>query len=127
MTKKIQFTLEYPINSSQRILYQMLSTPECLSEWFADDVKVKGKLFIFEWDGSEHTAKLAAKKELKLIRFEWLNDEKDKTFLEFRIDAHELTRDVALYITDFATKEDMEDARNLWDRHIVSLRRILGS
>ena len=36
-----QYTLEFPIKSSIKVLYKRLSTPSGLSEWFANDVNIK--------------------------------------------------------------------------------------
>ena len=38
MTKKEQFELEYVLKTSPKVLDKLLSTPDGLSEWFADDV-----------------------------------------------------------------------------------------
>ena len=68
MSDKIKFELEFPIQASSQLLYQYISTPSGLSEWFADDVMVKDKIFTFFWEGSEQEAKL-----LKLKRLIFLN------------------------------------------------------
>ena len=39
------YQLEYPLNSSIKILYERLSTISGLSEWFADDVTLAEKVF----------------------------------------------------------------------------------
>ena len=47
---KIKFELEFPIQASPQLLYQYISTPSGLSEWFADNVNSRGELFTFIWD-----------------------------------------------------------------------------
>ena len=37
MDLKSRYELEFPINSSPQLLYQYISTPSGLSEWFADN------------------------------------------------------------------------------------------
>ena len=37
MENKIRYELEFPINSSPQLLYQYISTPSGLQEWFADN------------------------------------------------------------------------------------------
>ena len=56
MSHLTKYTLEFPINSSVNILYKRLSTPSGLSEWFADDVMIKDKIFTFFWHGSNQKA-----------------------------------------------------------------------
>ena len=62
-----QYTLEFPISSSIKVLYKRLSTPSGLSEWFANDVNIKNGIYTFYWDGSEQSAKLVTKKENKFV------------------------------------------------------------
>ena len=103
---RIQFELEYTLNSSPRLLFARLSTPEGLSEWFADDVAIDGDVFIFHWQTSEARARLAAIKENKMVRFEWLDrEDEESNYFEFRLTVDDITNDVALLITDFAEVE----------------------
>jgi uncharacterized protein YndB with AHSA1/START domain len=124
MKKKI--VLEYTLNSSPKILYPRLSTPGGLSEWFADDVNLKGNIFYFIWENTEQRAAVMQNKDNKFIRFKWLDDTEDSYF-EFRINLDELTGDVALVITDIVREEDEEDAIGLWDKQVAELKHVLGS
>ena len=72
MDDKTKFELEFPIHASPQLLYQYISTPSGLSEWFADNVNSRGELFTFIWDGSEEQAKLVSKKTNQSVRFKWL-------------------------------------------------------
>jgi uncharacterized protein YndB with AHSA1/START domain len=124
---KMKFELEYTLNSSPKVLFSRLSTPEGLCEWFADNVTVDGDLFSFYWDKSISKARLSALKENKLVRFEWIDRKgEESNFFEFRINIEELTGDVALIITDFAEPDEKEDATSLWDSQISDLKRLLG-
>ena len=123
---KTKFELEYTINSSPKVLFNRLSTPGGLAEWFADDVNIKGKVYTFIWDGTEQKAKLIQKKENLYIRFQWIDENEDKTYFEFRITTDELTGDVALLITDFAEEDEKDDAIDLWDTQIAELKHVLG-
>jgi uncharacterized protein YndB with AHSA1/START domain len=123
---KKRFELEYSINSSPKVLFNMLSTPGGLSEWFADDVNVQGKQFVFIWDGAEEFADLTNKKENKYVRFKWVDDDDEKAYFEFRINIDELTGDVALVITDFAEEDEIADSMELWDSQISELKHVLG-
>ncbi|MDO9339842.1 MAG: START-like domain-containing protein [Bacteroidales bacterium] len=124
---RLKFELEYTLNCSSKVLFSRLSTPEGLSEWFAENVNVDGDLFTFFWNGSESIARLSALKENKLVRFEWLNlENEEENYFEFRINIDELTGDLALIITDFAEADEKEDSIYLWDSQIADLKRLLG-
>lgn len=123
---KQKINLEYTLNSSPVVLFKRLSTPSGLSEWFADDVNLKGKVFTFIWDGSEEQAEMVGNKENKYVRFRWLESEGEENYFEFRISQHELTGDVALEIIDFADVEDVADAEELWDSQVSKLKHVMG-
>src|SRR5512133_3384286 len=116
---KTKYELEYNLNCSPKVLFSRLSTADGLSEWFADQVNVKGDLFSFIWNRTETKARLSALKENKLVRFEWIgNGGKESNYFEFRINKEEVTGDLALIITDFAEADEKEDAIYLWDSQI---------
>ena len=124
---RLKFELEYTLNCSPKVLFSRLSTPEGLGEWFAEKVNADGDLFTFLWNNSESKARLSALKENKLVRFEWVGIENEESnYFEFRINIDELTGDLALLISDFAEKAEMEDATSLWDSQINDLKRLLG-
>ena len=125
MGQKSKILLEYPINSSPTVLYNRLSTPSGLTEWFADDVIVTGKDFIFVWNGVEQPAQLIQIKEGKMVRYKWLDDE-DEYYFEFSINRHELTGDVSLVVVDFSEEGEEEEVTELWNSQIADLKRVLG-
>lgn len=125
MRQKLE--LEYTLYCSPKVLFSRLSTPEGLEEWFADNVIADKDLFTFTWDNTESKARLAALKENRLVRFEWVDmDNTESNYFEFKIIVQELTSDLALIITDFADPEEKDDAIFLWDTQIGELKRILG-
>ncbi len=124
---KEQIELEFIIRTSPSILYNRLSSPSGLSEWFSDDVNVKGNIYTFIWDGAEQQAELIAKKDTKSIRFKWLDDEEEDTYFEFNINVDELTGETALMIIDFADQDDKEDSIELWNQQVDQLKHCLGS
>ena len=62
MSEKVRYEIEFPINSSPQLLYQYISTPSGLQEWFAKSVNSRGEFFTFEWDDTEENARLSSKK-----------------------------------------------------------------
>ncbi|MDR2010992.1 MAG: SRPBCC domain-containing protein [Bacteroidales bacterium] len=117
--------IEYIINSSPRVLFSRLSTPEGLAEWFSDDVIVKNNIYTFIWDGVEEQAELIELKDLSHIKFRWLEGEDDMYF-EFRINTHDLTNELALIITDFAIENEKDETIELWETQIGKLKYMLG-
>jgi len=126
-TQKEKFELEYIIKTSPAILFARLSNPSGLSEWFADDVNLKGKIFTFVWDGAEQQAEQVLRKENKMVRYHWLEDEDEKSFFEFRINVDDLTGETAIVVIDFAEPDEKEDAIELWNQQIDELKHGLGS
>ncbi|MDB5090042.1 START-like domain-containing protein [Mucilaginibacter sp. OK098] len=126
MSEKKKFNIEYEIKSSPRILYSFLNEPNGLTQWFADDVSVRDQVYTFTWDGEQQMAKLIAIKENKLVKFRWMDDDPTYYF-EMEIIQDELTSDVALSITDFATDDTMGERRLIWDNQIKYLISTLGA
>jgi len=129
MSDKKSYSIEYDFHSSPQLLFQYLSTPSGLSEWFADNVNSRGELFIFIWDDSEEQAKLIQKKNNDGVRFQWQNDEEDfdQYYFEFKIQVDEITKDVSLIITDFAEEDEIEESKMLWDNLVSDLKQVLGA
>lgn len=128
MSDRIKFEIEFPIKVSQKLLFQYISTPSGLSEWFADNVNSRGEIFIFIWDDSEESAKLIRKNNNEKIQFQWLDDEDTDYYFELRIQFDEITKDVSLIVTDFAEDEDeVEESKLLWTNQISDLKKVLGS
>ena len=127
MNDKIKFELEFPIQASSQLLFQYISTPSGLSEWFADNVNSRGELFTFIWDDSEEQAKLLTKKNGERIKFKWVDDEDDKSYFEIRIQVDGITKDVSLMVTDFSEEDEVEETKMLWENQISDLKKVLGS
>ena len=128
MSDRIKFEMEFPIKVSQKLLFQYISTPSGLSEWFADNVNSRGEIFIFIWNESEESAKLIRKINNERIQFQWLDDEETDYYFELRIQFDEITKDVSLIVTDFAEDEaEVEESKLLWTNQISDLKKVLGS
>jgi len=126
MSKKVLYTLEYPVRCSPGILYEFLSTPAGLQEWFADVVDERDGVFSFSWNGTEEYANVLDKELDKFIRFHWTHSGKEE-FFEFRIDKSEVTNQTILVVTDFADKKEIKDQSQLWEYQVKELFHRLGS
>lgn len=127
MDEKIKYEMEFPIHVSPSLLYQYISTPSGMSEWYADNVNSRGEVFIFIWEGSEERAKLLGKKSNERIKFRWESDEDTDYFFELRIQVDEITKDVSLMVTDFAEEDELDEGKMLWENMVSNLKHILGS
>ena len=126
MSDKVKYELEFPIQASPNMLYQYISSASSLTEWFADDVNSRGKIFSFFWDGSEEKAELISSKNNQFVKFKWLENE-DNSFFEIRIVVDELTKDASLIITDFSDEDEVDESKMLWESQISDLKQVLGS
>ncbi|RCL70048.1 MAG: SRPBCC domain-containing protein [Cryomorphaceae bacterium] len=126
MSDKVKYELEFPIQASPNMLYQYISSASSLTEWFADDVNSRGKIFSFFWDGSEEKAELISSKNNQFVKFKWLENE-DNSFFEIRIVVDELTKDASLIITDFSDEDEVDESKMLWESQIADLKQVLGS
>ncbi|WP_130736686.1 START-like domain-containing protein [Flavobacterium sp. J27] len=129
MEVKLKYELEFPIHASPSLLYQYISTPSGLSEWFADNVNSRGELFTFIWDDSEEKAKLIAKRTGERVKFRWLDEDGGETeyFFEIKIMEDEITKDVSLVVVDFSEEDEMEESKLLWENQVSDLKHVLGS
>jgi uncharacterized protein YndB with AHSA1/START domain len=129
MDSKIRYEIEFPINSSPQLLYQYISTPSGLSEWFADNVNSRGEFFTFIWNDSEEKARLCSKKSDEKVKFKWVDDNnKDSDYyFELHILVDEITKDVSLTVVDFADADEVNEAKLLWENQISDLKHVIGS
>ncbi|MEY3592464.1 MAG: hypothetical protein RLZZ38_1440 [Bacteroidota bacterium] len=128
-SNKEKYKLEFLLKTSPRVLEKLITTPDGLSDWFADDVKVNDDIYTFEWDGNEEQARLVLYKMNAKIRFQWLEDEEEglETYFELSYIVDPMTNSVILHITDFASPSDKEGNLALWNQAINDLKRIIGA
>jgi len=124
---RVKFQSEFVIRSSPSLLYNYISNPSGLSEWFADNVNSRGEKYTFYWDGEEQSAFLMKSKQDSYVRFQWEDDEDTKYFFELNIVEDDLTGDVSLVITDFAEDDEIDEAKLLWESQIEDLKQVLGA
>ena len=121
-----EIKLEFYLKTSPAVLFSRISTPSGLAEWFADNVKIDGKIFTFFWGDSEQKAEILTMIPNDSISFRWLDMDPENTF-GFNIIQDELTGDVALVVTDNSDDDDAEDNSNLWCSQVAKLKHMIGS
>jgi len=124
---KTKIELEYILRTSDSILYNCMSTPSGLEEWFAPEVHIKGDVFTFLWEGEERKAELVSKKKMQHVKFQWLDDnDKESNYFELQIKIHEMTGELALIVIDFAEEGEEEEQELLWNESVEELKRHIG-
>lgn len=125
--KRTKFKIEYQLKTaSVNILWNSISTPLGLAEWFADGVTVNGNEYTFSWEQNDQTAYLTHIKPNVSVRFQWEEDKDTDFYFELMITVLEVTGELAMIITDFAEASDKDDLIMLWNKQIEVLRRKTG-
>ncbi len=119
------FQIEYTIRSSPAILFDFLTSPSGLAQWFADSVDINEPYCTFVWEGYEEVAIIIDSIQDQYIRYKWEYSDEDEYF-EFRITKNEITGDTILIITDFAADNEIKDQQLLWDSQIKTLIQQIG-
>lgn len=124
--EKQKFKLEFSMRSVPiPLLWSYISSASGLKEWFADKVTVSGKKYTFEWNGQQQSATVLGIRNEQSIRFRW-DDSDGKDYFEMRISVNELIDSTTLAVVDFAEAEEADDAKELWETQVDTLRRVLG-
>jgi len=125
--KMEKYQLEYLLNGNSFVnVWTSISTEGGLRKWFADDVrKIDNNILRFTWDGQTQDAEIKTIRHNDFIRFSWLDNE-EHPFFELKIGKDEITNTISLIITDFATNDELESEKLLWNKHIDELRRNIG-
>ncbi len=124
-SSKKKIRMEFEIKASPAMLFNYISSPSGLSQWFCSDVDIYNNFYKFKWDGDENIAELLKKQANKGIRFRWKDSHIDEYF-EFEILQDELTDDVALVVTDFVDTSEEKNTILLWENQVHELRTLLG-
>lgn len=124
--KKQPFTIERTFRSSPVILYDFLTTPSGLIQWFSDSADLNGDIYTFGWNGDEQSAEVLSFDEEEYIRLRWDDEEDDKAFFEYRIKKNEITGETILYVTDYAYKDEIRETISLWESQLNDLKKCIG-
>lgn len=124
---KERFSMEFYLRATPGSLYDLISTPSGFSEWFCDDVDVRGDMFTFRWGSDVQVAECLGRKAGELMRFQWVNEDDAGAWFELRIRIDPMTNETCLVVTDHAWPKDLEEAKALWGSQIHTLQRVLGA
>lgn len=124
---RIKLKIEYPLrNTAINVLWNSISQPIDLCEWFAESITQSDDIYTFMWQGHEQDARMLETKYGDYIRFQWLEDAGTNYYFEFKIVLLELTGDVALVITDYVDSAEKDDSILLWNQQVEQLKLRLG-
>ena len=127
---KFKFTTEYEFQASPKILFEFLSTPVGLSQWFCDKAQETIKhSWNLIWDDTDHIAVQTHNKPHKLVRFQFEplegDDNSDPAYLQFEIEKSELTRVAFLKVTDYSNMNNRQELEELWENLISNLKTVI--
>lgn len=124
---KFKFIGEYEFRASKKMLYSYLSTASGLAQWFADDVNIRDdKNLSVIWDGEENIAKMVSHRLNSQVRYEFISEDEDPSYVEFKIDMNDLTQSVFIQVTDYSDMDDLQELEELWENLMADLREIVG-
>ena len=129
---KQQITIERGLKSnSPNIIWSQISEVDRLEQWMADSIQEQGGTLVFTWGNGyrnkeTRSAKIIKVVKHKLIRFQWLDEEDPEAYFEFKMEKSDVTDDYILVITDFATPDDIDTLKSLWNDDLDRLRLLSG-
>lgn len=124
MSKKEKLKLEYEFRASPTILYDFLTDPSNLSQWFADHCDITGDRFSFFWDGYEEVAIAEDREDDEYLKLVWEDD--PNKIIEFKIRKADISGATILTIIDHIDEDEFDGQQLLWDEQISTLKMKCG-
>lgn len=131
MNKK-KISIEHELKCrSERIIWPLISTPEGLAKWIADEVHASGNVLTFTWGEvwSHHevrTATILGTTDFLSVRLKWDDETDSNAYWELKIEKSDITDDFILVITDFAPADDTDTLEDIWAANLERLHRSTG-
>jgi uncharacterized protein YndB with AHSA1/START domain len=127
MMEKYKFVREYNFRTSPKIIYQYISNPGGLQQWFAQTVNLNAdNVFSFDFGDKIQRAQLSSRKLNKSVKFDFIEGESKGNYIEFKLENSNLDSTCYLYITDYSPAADEDDLVDMWDGLIDDLKDIIG-
>lgn len=122
---KHKFVGEYPFKTSPKVLYNYISTPGGLQQWFAENVSIDSdRNFHIEWDNETHIAAVS-KRLNKSAKYDFMGEDEGSS-LELKLISGELDGSTYLQVIDVSDNDDEDDLSDLWLGLINDLKDIVG-
>jgi uncharacterized protein YndB with AHSA1/START domain len=127
MDKLEQFSMEFHIETTPKLLFTLISTAEGLSRWFANTLQKGEDTYVFQWPGNDQSTKLVQVKDSEYVVFKWLADYHKGLDLEMRIESDPNSSGVTLVITDFAEQGDVDFSKRWWETQVGKLQKFFNN
>ncbi len=130
--RKKKITIERALRSrTEAIIWKLISTPEGLSKWIAEQVELEGDTLVFTWGkpGQEYETRRADVLEVVRngsIRFRWEDEDEADAYTEIALTRIGVTDEFALLITDFSESDDIDDMTYMWNHDLDRLQYKTG-
>ena len=122
---KHKFVGEFPFKTSPKVLYNYISTPGGLQQWFAENVSIDSdRNFHIEWDNEVHIASVS-KRLNKSAKYDFIGDDEGNS-LELKLISGELDGSTYLQVIDISDNDNDEDLNDLWLGLVDDLKDIVG-
>ncbi len=125
MARKL-YTLEYIVRSSPAILWEFVTDPSSLAQWFADYCDAQEEQYVFGWNGTYEKAEVVELEDEEFVKYRWLKGNADE-FFSFKVYKSEISNETVLEIQDFAEQKEIKDNTFLWDNQIEDLKHAIGA
>ncbi len=128
-----KFISEFEINCSPKMLYQYITEPSNLAQWFADDVNFDNdKNLKLTIDGEELRAKIISTKLNECFKIEYLDEEgsqcEDPEYTKFTIERNDFTQSTYLIIEEKSEMYDTDlEHQELWQELVDALKDVIGA
>ena len=126
MNKLEHFSMDFHVETTPKLLFTLISTPEGLTRWFATTMQKGEDVFVFQWPGYDQEVKMVQVKENEYVIFKWLDDYHKDLDLEMRIESEPNTSGVTLVINDVAELGDVDISKRLWESQVGKLQRLFN-
>lgn len=129
---KYQYSEEFEVNASAKAIYEYLTNPNYLSQWFDADVSTnEEEIYDFVWDDTSHLAKIISHRHNRQVKYEFLDEnaerQEDPAYIDFRIEENDMTGSTFIHVTDYSEMNSEDDLKDLWTGLIAQLREVMGS
>jgi uncharacterized protein YndB with AHSA1/START domain len=121
---RVKFTCEFRFKTSPAILYEFLTSPDCLTRWFCDDCTMTETTYTFAWSGSEELAYILEDIEEELLSLQW--EDYPSEFLEFKIGSGEITGETVLEVTAYCDHDEVKQEKTFWNTQITNMKHAMG-
>ncbi len=121
---RVKFNCEFNFKASPTILYEFLTSPDCLTRWFCDDCFMTEESYTFVWEGSEEIAYILEDIEEEYLSLQW--EDYPTEYLEFKISKSEITGETILEITAFCDNDEVKQEKTFWNTMINNMKHSMG-